>query len=66
MEKYSPTTENCPKIPSLILPEVKPEINTVIDLRGDQGGDFPKILPDFRRGDQGRDRLHMTQCLNMT
>ena len=34
---------------------------------GDQGGDFPKILPDFPRGgDQRRDRLNMTQYLNMT
>ena len=31
-------------------------INTLIDPRGN----FLKILPDFRRGDQGRDRLNMT------
>ena len=30
-----------------------------------QVGDFLKILPDFFGGDQRRDRLIMTQCLNM-
>ena len=42
------------------------ELHTLTDLRGDQRGDFLEILPDFRRGDQERDRLNITQCLNMT
>ena len=30
---------------------------------GGSGGDFLKILPNFHREYQGRDRLNMTQCL---
>ena len=43
--------------------QFKAKLHALTDLSWDQRGDFLEILHDFRREDQGRDRLNMTQYL---